>query len=485
MNKSQIIQKGDLIMKKRLLITLLFAFVLVCIFAISVSAENMSVYATVRVQTNDGVWHDVYCPSERYEGRIQLKDGLYTSIDNTSAKIEPSTVITVDMSESVAYYFDGSTYKPTKAKNFFNGGAAFSNVSKVILSEDTERIRGSVCYGWTGLTEIYIPSKVYTIDDDAFRGCTNLKKVLFASDSALSNINGLAFYDCSSLESITFPATVKKISDRSFYGCTSLSSIVLSGNNNEFSINSKAFDGCSNEMVVYIVGNNASNVVSKLEGVSCFANHTTEEYTAGKAYNACFVTGYSYCEAYNSGIHTLSENYELSFTDYTTPFNEMSVCTVCDAKNKVNENDFAPIFVFAGYSVKENDNTALCGGYTVNHKSLEAYKKYNTNVSLEYGILAATPNVDGSNLLKIGENGVEATKANVIVANVDMDYVGYDFILRGFDEEGGNSDAALIICSYVSDGTNIYYLTDVCSSTAPSAITMTEIRKNSKKDNEQ
>ena len=469
-------------MKKRLFITLLMVALFVCLFAIAVNAENMSVYATAKVQTNDGVWHDIYCPSERWEGRIQLADGLYTTIDNTSEKIDPTTVISIDMSESVTYYLDGSTYKTAKAKNFYSAGKNFSNVSKIIFSEDTERIRGAVCVGWTSLTEIYIPSKVHTIHNDAFNGCTNLKKVHFAPDSALTTIQGLVFYNCSSLESFTFPASIKTISDRSFYGCASLSSIVLSASiATDATINSNAFNGCSEEMVVYIVGDNYSNVVSKLEGVSRFANHTSEEYVEGKSYSACFVTGYSYCVAYNNGNHTLSENYELSFTDYATPFNEVSVCTVCGIKNKINEEDFAPIFVFVGYSVKENDATALCAGYTVNHASMAVYKKYNTNATLSYGIVASTPNEDGSALLKSENGNVLAIKSTTVVANVDTSYAGYDFVLRGFNDN--NKDTALVICSYIFDGTSIMYMTDACTATVPAAITYSEVLTKQGKEN--
>ena len=46
---------------------------------------------------------------------------------------------------------------------------------------------------------------------------------------------------------------------------------------------------------------------------------------------------------------------------------------------------------------------------------------------------------------------------------------GYDFVLRGFNDD--NKDTALVICSYVFDGTSITYMTDVCSTTVPNAIT--------------
>ena len=225
---------------------------------------------------------------------------------------------------------------------------------------------------------------------------------------------------------------------------------------------------------------NGNNVIPGLKGNSCLANHTTESYVDGKTYSKCFVVGYSACEAYNDGKHDLSEDYILDFVDYVTAFNEISVCTVCGKQEKVNENDFAPIFVFVGYSVKENGD-ALCVGYTVNHDSVDVYKKYNPNAILSYGIVASKPNTDGSDLIKVEDGKVVSVNTNTVVVDINSVYTGFDFILTGFNDT--NKDTNLVICSYVFDGNEFVYMTNVCTATVPDAITYNYILSEQNKEN--
>ena len=112
---------------------------------------------------------------------------------------------------------------------------------------------------------------------------------------------------------------------------------------------------------------------------------------------------------------------------------------------------------------------------------MAVYKKYNANATLSYGIVASTPNEDGSSLLKVEDGVVSAIRATTVVADVDTDYAGYDFVLRGFNDD--NKETALVICSYVFDGTNIVYMTDVCTATVPTAITYNAILSKQGKEN--
>ena len=68
-------------------------------------------------------------------------------------------------------------------------------------------------------------SKVKSINDWAFDGCTSLTSIEI-SDSVESIGDG-AFYDCTSLTSIKIPDSVKNIRDAIFIGCTSLTSIKI------------------------------------------------------------------------------------------------------------------------------------------------------------------------------------------------------------------------------------------------------------------
>ena len=191
------------------------------------------------------------------------------------------------------------------------------------------------------------------------------------------------------------------------------------------------------------------------------------------------VYGYSKCLAFYGG-HNITDDTTLKFTDYTSEMLEMSGCTRnCGINNIVSR--YEPIFKFVGYSVKENDSSAICAGYTVNHDSMAVYKEYNANVTLSYGIVASTPNEDGSDLLKVENGKVEAFKTTTVIADIDKSYAGFDFVLRGFSDDTANT--ALVICSYVFDGSSFVYMTDACTNTVPATITYNEISSKQGKEN--
>lgn len=74
---------------------------------------------------------------------------------------------------------------------------------------------------------IQITDDIYSIGNNAFDGCTELKVVEFSSGSDLSSIGEFAFYGCSSLESVSLPDSVTTIGQSAFNGCASLSEIGL------------------------------------------------------------------------------------------------------------------------------------------------------------------------------------------------------------------------------------------------------------------
>ncbi len=415
-------------------------------------------------------------------------------------------------------FIDGSSFRECKS------------LESITLSNNLTSI-SSMFYGCSSLESIHIPASVTHINNNCFQDCTSLANITFGKNSVLQTIGAHAFENTAFVE-ITFPNSLEKIGQSTFSKCSKLVSVnfgasFINFNNNNAgqppfangstlkyiylpetfgpeSVRDKIFswnDNNANEynklyidLTFFFTGTEpqAQAILDAANGVNTYISSmkliSAEEY-AKQVADGTLVTGvsgaparylvygYNKCDAFYNSNHKPSEKYELDFTDFTTSFNEVSVCTVCGDKNTVNENDYAPIFVFAGYSVKDN-GTALCTGYTVNHASMAVYKKYNPTVTLEYGVLATTPNSDNSALLKIEDGKVVATKTNAIVATVNADYVGYDFILRGFDTtEGGNNDKELVICSYISDGNNIVYMADACSSTAPNAITMAQIKK--------
>ena len=96
------------------------------------------------------------------------------------------------------------------------------------------------CYGTfancTALTAVEIPSNIETIEEAAFKGCSQLANVTFEKNSNLKiikggydthyeNLNYGAFTDCTALKSIEIPASVETIGVSAFLGCTQLEAI--------------------------------------------------------------------------------------------------------------------------------------------------------------------------------------------------------------------------------------------------------------------
>ena len=63
------------------------------------------------------------------------------------------------------------------------------------------------------------------IEDEAFKGCTNLKSITIPDN--VTDIGDYAFSDCTSLESIKIPNSVTDIGCEAFSDCTSLNSVTI------------------------------------------------------------------------------------------------------------------------------------------------------------------------------------------------------------------------------------------------------------------
>ncbi len=142
------------------------------------------------------------------------------------------------------------------------GGSAFNgctSLASIILPENVKKIRSITfqkckaltsidisnitsiernAFASSGLTEITIPDGVTGIDIEVFKGCSNLKTVVFSDSvtsvgidafcgcslssitwgSGLKTIGYQAFYLDSSVEELTLPESVETLGDRSFTG---------------------------------------------------------------------------------------------------------------------------------------------------------------------------------------------------------------------------------------------------------------------------
>ena len=176
--------------------------------------------------------------------------------------------------------------------------AQSSHLNIHVIPEDTEKISYMAFYGCTNLKEIDLSKceKLETIEESAFKNCTNLETVILPS--SLKTIGKAAFVECiklkeidlskcekletigagafdalrgcTSLETVILPSSLKTIEGNAFRGCTNLKEIDLSKCEKLETIGAGAFDKTGLIEIVIPdtvenIGNNAFSCNEKLE----------------------------------------------------------------------------------------------------------------------------------------------------------------------------------------------------------------------------
>ena len=90
----------------------------------------------------------------------------------------------------------------------------------------------------------------------------------------------------------------------------------------------------------------------------------------------------------------------------------------------------------------------------VNNTALKTYEEIN-GIALSFGIVASVAQGTENSPISVNE-GVLTTSNNVVLAQVNSAFSGFDFILNGFTSS--HYDTALIMCAYVFDGNKVSYL---------------------------
>lgn len=116
-----------------------------------------------------------------------------------------------------------------KAKYASLWGDVFKDCPKLSsLQFDCDTIYfGSTFTDNTDLTAITVNSHNIEFGYDSFKGCRNLKSLIFTADKEgdYVRISENAFSDCSGLTSVVLPSSVSGIGKSAFSGCTSLTSV--------------------------------------------------------------------------------------------------------------------------------------------------------------------------------------------------------------------------------------------------------------------
>ena len=384
-------------------------------------------------------------------------------------------------------------------------------VVEVAFPKDTivSTFKGATFEKCYELESIIIPNTVTKIEGtNNFNACRNLKSIVFEEGSQVTSLPNNFLSGCLSLTEIVLPPSVTSIGSGFCGGDNSkITKLVLSpnlttvtggsmlnavgyGNADHFieiympgaittgegSTTGGKFIGRGNKgdlkkYVIYFTGTEeqAKALVAKYaEDISfCDANIVAYDptKTSGLDYlgmdpyttditvntNRVIVFGYSACDAFYNGEHTMSGKQTVNVTSYFEAITIGDKCTRKECGNSIVTSTIDPLFTYLGYSYTEvaiGGTYSMSQFYGINKDNITLYEKA-INGTIELGIVVASvDNPLGSEF--------EGTN-QVITASMDNlihDYFGVK--VTGITD--GQTDSGIVFCAYVSVGDAVCYL---------------------------
>ncbi len=522
-------------MNRKLLIMATLTIMLMCLLAISISADGIKKFQTDEFQSGDNITY--------IEG-IDL--GAYYNSTNKGANIDTlydnSTLARIVLRNSDGTYTTYPTYYFIRTQDDWQGDYQFVFCDRVnamssvtgetydknsIIRIEYPELNPEHTFGkmstnvesisnCKSLLYIYVSSQFKHLNK-CFDGCSALLEVEFAPNSQLNSVGQFTFRNCDSIEKIILPNTVTELAKEAIQSCDSLTEVRVGASLTILKEKNSLNGICSNDVKVYIPATvdgstyNESWFTSKTtvfftgtkEQAEAFGFTTTYSYDeyikAGSPLGKMIVYGYSECDAFYDGNHQVEKINDC-----------VSKCSVCDAitpsqapihvyaykceftngfnvngnlheycSNEyceyANDTEVAKIYDFAGYSVKESDPTTICAGFTVNHSSLALYKKHNTGAVLDYGFVAFK-STENNAVLSYDNGSIVSSVQNTVLVSIENKYAGFDFILRGFKADGSQDNIELVISAYIGNGTDVFYMSNTYGTT-PETITLAQAKK--------
>ena len=365
----------------------------------------------------------------------------------------------------------------------------------------------------TGLEKINIPASLTEYHgSNHFAKCSSLKYVTFDERYNVSTIPNNFFQSCSSLEEIVFPNSVTQIGGGAFSTCSKLKKVVF-GANAQVMLPSASdsatggltwyipatFYGANVETepesnMIHHEGKNNNGVSGNQHGpknVTFVYTGTYEEALALRArckaadlkngekciglkriYDAVlcteaeyfeltgkrvgegsigsyFIYGYSACEAFYNGNHTIdteksndcvelcatcqkvtiehiaTENMSTSvaYADFGKPGTKTTKCLNIGCSLYVSPvlEEMPALFTRLGYSASEKGRGGIAIGFTVNNAAITEYEEI-TGKAVKYGVFVATKE-------RLGNNDVFAKDGTVADGVINAEIKNYEFVV--------------------------------------------------------
>ena len=241
---------------KKLLLILAVASLLVCAFALTVSAapQNYQSYEAVLVS---GEKITVYQAKDwdQWQGRIWITDTMYTEApvdsEGTYQTVDWAQIKVLDFTNAWGHIYNATTGEH-ELKRGTNGSmhicktsftAANATSLETVITGAAKIIVGPSFSGLPALVEVVVDNTLEEIGYNAFDGCKKLTTITIKEGTKFKTIGQQAFIRCSALETVDFLDTVTSMGTYAFSGCTSLKTVEWP--TGMVKIPDGTFDGCT------------------------------------------------------------------------------------------------------------------------------------------------------------------------------------------------------------------------------------------------
>lgn len=221
-----------------------------------------------------------------------------------------------------------SVYKGMPVKEIANSGFKdFTLLTEISIPEGIEKIGNEAFYKCTNLTNIVLPGSVTTIGagafalcpiteieipknvtvicNKAFAYCTDLVTIEFATGSKLESIGDSAFTGCTNLVDFTIPESVTEIGEQAFYKCSALKKMSIPAG--VTIIESETFSKCTNlEEILF-----AENALLEIIENYAFGDTKIAEVTLPANLKYLDGTAFAYCGLEILTIEISEDNNEI------------------------------------------------------------------------------------------------------------------------------------------------------------------------------
>lgn len=406
--------------------------------------------------------------TSKFEGDTNLKEVYFpthivideeTGLEKEVAYVTSISGQNLFSSCSSLEYVHNSEFLPAALVEGNQDGFAGCKSLKEIKIPKTAKSIGLRCFNeCASLTEVSLPNSLTTLSKMAFANCTNLVTFKFGSGfNKFSSPNNdyETFLNSNKLKYIYLPAS---FADN------------VTATNNQF----KNIFNNSQKATFFLVGSydnaleardkfkatNANKALGNAEIVefSPDVDYTTYADTLGYS---IIVYNYSACEAFNNGVHAVSDSYIITYEGekFLSKATKSKACANCTFA--VDKSELAPLFTCLGYS--SNNQGSIVQGFSIDANARAEYEK--VLGKLEFGVIAAADlrenKEEGADVFAI-ENNISCN-----LSNAKFDF--FEIKIAGLDDT--KLDAYLFFCAYVKLGDECYYINNGITGTTASSIT--------------